>query len=70
MITINGFLFREIPAYCGVCPGFLAGNNDKVGFCVLFEKRKPRYNNIPKRCNALFTKGFAIGGDLVITKNI
>jgi hypothetical protein len=67
MITINEISFKEIPEYCGICPAFLSDGRDyKMGFCSLFEKRKSKCINIPKRCKSLFVKGFNIGGDLVI----
>lgn len=66
-ITINGVAFYEPPAMCGNCPALVIGRNDARGFCTFFEKRKNRWDNTPKRCNELFVKGFALGGDLVIT---
>jgi hypothetical protein len=52
--------------YCGFCKFFIAGRDDKRGFCSLFELQKPKFNNAPKRCNEMFAKGFTIGGDLVL----
>ena len=68
-ITINGLKFSEKPWSCGSCPALLSGQEDNRGFCVLFEKQKWRYNNIPSRCDKLFDKGFLLGGDLVIVIN-
>jgi hypothetical protein len=65
-ITINDIKFNEMPLYCGICPAYLAGQMDKSGFCVFFEKKKYKYNNIPVRCKTLFLKGFKLGGELVI----
>lgn len=65
-MTINGKNFYEMPTMCGNCPFWLAGREDKVGFCTPFYKHKSRWANIPKRCDRLFSKAFEIGGDLVI----
>ena len=65
-MTINGKTFYEMPTMCGVCPFFLAGREDTMGWCTAFSKHKSRWANIPKRCSDLFEKGFKIGGDLVI----
>lgn len=67
MITINGIKFYESPHCCGECPAIILGKNDDRGFCMFFEKRKNRFDGIPKRCQELFKKGFEQGGDLVIT---
>lgn len=69
MITINGVRFDEPPAYCGACPAIIIGRGDDRGFCSFFDKRKNRWDSTPKRCKELFAKGFAIGGNLVITIN-
>lgn len=66
-ITINDIKFNEMPLYCGICPACLGGGMDKSSFCYFFEKKKYKYNNIPARCKTLFSKGFEIGGELVIT---
>jgi len=65
-ITINGTIFKEVPCSCYACPWWAGGRDDKSGWCVTFQKRKWRYDNVPKRCRELFEKGFKIGGDLVI----
>lgn len=67
MIRINGIVFYEQPLTCGECKAIIIGRNDSKGFCSWFNKRKNRYDNVPKRCANLFEKAFAIGGDLVIT---
>lgn len=67
-ITINGLIFKEIPAYCGVCPAYSSCTKNE-GFCALFWKKKYACNNTPKRCLHLISKGFSIGGDLVIVIN-
>lgn len=66
-MTINGVKFTEPPAMCGSCPALIIGRNDARGVCSFFDKRKSRWDNTPKRCGELFVKGFALGGDLVIT---
>lgn len=66
MITINGCKFYDIPHICGECPAVILGKNDDRGFCSFFEKRKNRFDSVPKRCQELFRKGFEQGGDLVI----
>lgn len=66
-ITINGVAFYEPPTMCGSCPALIIGRNDARGFCAFFGKRKSRWDNTPERCSELFVKGFALGGDLVIT---
>lgn len=68
-MSINGIIFYGIPYTCGSCPAFIAGTNDKGGFCSLFSLQKWRYNDVPARCKKLFEKGFQIGGNLVITVN-
>lgn len=66
-IIINGIAFRDIPSYCGYCPAYIR-YNDKQGFCSWFDKQKWNYNNVPKRCAALFEKALAHGpGEYVIT---
>ena len=66
-MTINGHKFYEMPTMCGTCPFFLAGREDKMGWCTAFAKHKSRYANVPKRCEDLFEKAFQIGrDDLVI----
>jgi hypothetical protein len=73
-ITINERVFNGIPEYCLACPFFASDGRDdviyKMGFCILFRKRKSKYINIPKRCKDLFKKGFETGGDLVIVQNV
>lgn len=66
-ITINGLTFYEPPVMCGGCPALIIGRWEGKGFCLFFRKQKSRSDTIPKRCSKLFCKGFAIGGDLVIT---
>ena len=66
-MKINGKTFHEMPCMCGVCPFFLVGGNDTMGYCTAFDKHKPRYSNVPRRCRDLFTRAFELGrDDLVI----
>lgn len=66
-MTINGKKFDDLPSFCGGCPALLIGGSDARGMCTFFNKRKNRYDTVPRRCGELFVKGLALGGDLVIT---
>lgn len=66
MVTINGKTFCEVPPMCGNCPFLIVGGNDTMGWCALFEKKKSKYANLPRRCTSLFERAFQLGGELVI----
>ncbi len=76
MVTINGKKFYESPCMCGVCSFYLdngkleGGRRSQSGFCVLFDKQKNYYGNVPRRCSELFEKAqtFPDGTDLVIVR--
>lgn len=74
MFKINGKLFYDIPRMCGTCRFFLSfgkgdmGKDRAAGICTLFNKRKSKYNNLPKRCQGMFDKAktFPDGEELVL----
>ncbi|MCF0183417.1 MAG: hypothetical protein HUK04_04175 [Bacteroidaceae bacterium] len=76
MIKINGIKFYRKPLMCGECAAFLNGSTERTvvyckGTCLLFDKEKGYYSNIPKRCERLIGKGmgFPDGTELVIVAN-
>jgi len=44
------------------------GKDRAAGICTLFDKRKSKYNNLPKRCQGMFDKAktFPDGEELVL----
>lgn len=71
-VTINGKgPFYETPYICGVCRCYLPNNmrqSGGVGWCTMWSKKKNYYDSLPKRCQQMFEKALAIGGDVVIVK--
>lgn len=74
MVTINGKNFYNVPYMCGGCPFYLgfgratADKDSLSGRCILFDKKKGYYSNIPKRCKTLFDKALTYpdGKELVV----
>lgn len=61
--------FFEAPSMCGACKFAINSNTRTPGgksFCTLFQLKKNYYDSPPKRCQEMFRKALAIGGEVVI----
>lgn len=59
----------EAPSMCGACKFAINSNTRTSGgksFCTLFQLKKNYYDSPPKRCQEMFRKALAIGGEVVI----
>ncbi|MFR5894461.1 MAG: hypothetical protein ACLUGY_08625 [Phocaeicola massiliensis] len=70
MTTINGIPFSKRPNMCGSCPALCIKPTEGKGYCVIFNKRKNRWDSSPKQCREIFIKALSKGGNWLVTEKV